>query len=535
MGASKLTRFPTLLGALAAAVLLGGVSVLAQRGASPASAKSDRPNIVFLLTDDQTKRDLRTAMPRTLGLIGDKGVTFKRAYVSTPLCCPARATFLTGQHAHNNGVEQNQGPNGGFQAFDQDDSLGVWLQQAGYHTVHIGKYMNGYGASVDSEDDPAPPVPPGWDEFLGYAGPNSGAYWGYILNENGTLHQYGDPTLPGNEQPDPADYQTDKYGELALDAIQDRADAGQDADPFYLSVSFSAPHEPAKKAPRHAANFAQAPLPKDPSYNEANMSDKPLYLQAQTAEPISPEREFGITTLYRKRLSTLYTVDTVVKKIVNKLKATDLWSNTYIVFGSDNSFFQGQHRLVTGKYLPYEHSAKVPLLVRGPGIPKDEITGEPVSNIDFAPTALEIAGAESSVIEDGRPGGLLPFAEEPLRRTGRPLLLEGFGAGTLDEEPTSAPNGGGGASISEASVGAPAYAAIRTKRWLWVEYVTGGRELYDLKKDPYQLRSLHDDPAYEEVRATLAMQLDKLRNCRGANATISTSCAKERSEPSPPG
>jgi N-acetylglucosamine-6-sulfatase len=517
---------------LALCSLLGAMSLMVHGQPGSAAAAEGRPNIVFLLTDDQTKRDLGTAMPRTLDLIRKKGVSFKRAYVGTPLCCPSRAGFMTGQHAHNNGVEQNQGPNGGFGAFDQEHSLGVWLQGAGYHTIHIGKLMNGYGGSVDSPDDEPPPVPAGWDEFFGYTGQHSGAYWGYILNENGTLRQYGDPNLNGKKQPDPAAYQTDRYGELALEAIQRRADAGPDAEPFYLSVGFNAPHEPAKKAPRHADAFAKAPLPKDPSFDEKDMSDKPLYLQAQTTERVTPEREFSMTTLHRKRLSTLYTVDTVIKKIVEKLKATDQWSNTYVVFGSDNSFHQGQHRLVTGKYLPYESSAKVPLLIRGPGVPRAKTSGELVSNIDFAPTALAISGADSTVTVDGRSGGLLPFAEEPLRRTARPLLIEGFGAGTLDQEPVT-PDGDG-ASIAEASVGAPAYSAIRTKRWLWVEYATGARELYDLKKDPYQLKSRHDHPDYASVREALAAQLAQLERCRGASATVPTSCAKERSEPRSP-
>jgi arylsulfatase A-like enzyme len=259
------------------------------------------------------------------------------------------------------------------------------------------------------------------------------------------------------------------------------------------------------------------------------MSDKPDWLQDQTPS-ITPGREFfQITTPYRQRLSTLYTVDTVVKKIVEKLKTTGLWSNTYVVFGSDNGIFQGQKRLVTGKYLAYEPSARLPLLIRGPGIPKNKTSGELVSNADFAPTALKLAGLERRDDHDGRP--LVRFAEEPDARSDRPLLLEGFGTGSLDQEPTPSDDG---ASISEVPVSAPAYEAIRTRSWLYVEYAGGTSELYNMKADPYQLSSKHDHSAYAEVRAALSAKLAFLRNCRGHNATVVFSCERVFEEPSPP-
>jgi len=530
--------------AAASLLLLGLAAMLLRTGPPPASASSERPNIVFLLTDDQTKRDLnKTVMPRTMEWIRKKGVSFKRAYISTPLCCPARATFLTGQYAHNSEVRQNTAPEGGYERFVaeglDETNLPVWLHGAGYHTTHIGKYLNFYGDGVTSEDDPPPEVPPGWDEWFGYVGSPSSRYWGYILNENGDLRQYGDPSLPDDQQ-DPENYQTDVYANLALEAIKDRAAAGPDAPPFYLNVNFSAPHQTAPPAPRHAGKFTKAALPKDPSYNEPGMSDKPAFLQAQTPK-IGPGREFlSITKPHRRRLSTLYTVDTAVKKIVTKLKDKGLLSNTYVVFASDSGFFQGQHRLVTGKYLAYDPSARVPLVIRGPGIPRGETSGELVTNADFAPTVLDIGDASPNggFIQDGRT--LLPFAEEPILRTSRPLLIEGFGAGDLDQEPPVVPSGG--ASIAEASVGAPAYAAIRTQRWLYVEYgptasyPEGAIELYDMKKDPYQLHSLHEKPAYETVRGVLALQLTKLRECKGGTSqTVPTSCGKHRSDPEPPG
>ncbi|HEY8584437.1 MAG TPA: sulfatase-like hydrolase/transferase [Capillimicrobium sp.] len=181
--------------AVAAALLaLAGPSAAADR------RPLERPNIVVMMTDDQTVADLR-AMPLTRALLGDRGVTFSRSFSSYPLCCPARATLLTGQYAHNHDVLGNRPPLGGYGAFrDAGNTLPVWLQRAGYRTAHVGKYLNGYGRDV------AATVPPGWDEWYGSVDPTSYMMWGYTLNENGALRTYG-----SFRDEDPALYQADVY------------------------------------------------------------------------------------------------------------------------------------------------------------------------------------------------------------------------------------------------------------------------------------------------------------------------------------
>src|SRR5687768_7434485 len=195
--------------------------------ADPAALPVPRPDIVVVMTDDQTLRDM-AAMPNTRRMIGGAGATFTNAYVSYPLCCPSRATFLTGQLAHNHGVRTNAPPDGGYEALDRDHTLPVWLRAAGYDTIHVGKYLNGYGMRR------RPTVPPGWSEWYSLVDKSTYQMWGYSMFENGTLTTYGDFDVE-----DPALYQTDVLRDKAVAAVEAHA---LDPDPFFLSLMFVAPH-----------------------------------------------------------------------------------------------------------------------------------------------------------------------------------------------------------------------------------------------------------------------------------------------------
>jgi N-acetylglucosamine-6-sulfatase len=465
-------------------------------------ADDPRPNVVVVMTDDQTVADLE-AMPRVQRLLGAAGVSFDRSYVSYPVCCPSRATYLSGQYAHNHHVLGLHPPTGGYGRFDARESLPVWLQRAGYHTVHMGKYLNGYGGET-----PADP-PPGWSDWYGAMDPTTYRMWGYTLNENGENRTYG-----SQFDEDPRLYQTDVLAGRAVDVIERRAAARA---PLFLSVAFLAPHHEGdsirastghlvRPAPRHEGLLGDKRLPVSRAFNEEDVSDKPSFIRRRP--PLDGARIDRILSHYHDRQESLLAVDEAVAEIVAALARASALDETYIVFTSDNGYLQGEHRVPSGKMLPYDPSSRVPLIVRGPGLPAGAHSRTLVGNVDLAPTILELAQAEPGRVVDGQ--SLLPLAREPSRESGRPLVHE-TGARRLalerDQDAAGPP----------AVEPVPNYRAVRTSRWLYVQYETGERELYDMRADPEQLRSLHADPRHQEVLAALQRVLVRLANCAGAD------------------
>jgi N-acetylglucosamine-6-sulfatase len=462
---------------LAAAALCAG-SVGAR---SAASASPQRPNIVVLMTDDQTVESLRV-MPNVKRLLVDRGAYFENSFVSFSLCCPSRATFLTGQYAHNHGVLSNQPPFGGYARLDGSRTLPVWLERAGYSTILLGKYLNGYGKRNPTE------IPPGWTEWHGSVDPSTYNYVRYTLNENGTLVKYG---------ADKASYQTDVYADKAVEIVRRRAAADR---PFFLWVAFLAPHsggpqssdrppDTALPAPRDRGRFAAEPLPRPPSFNEADVSDKPGGIRIRPRLDTRAVRV--VTKRYQLRLESLLAVDDAVGRIVDELDRSGELDNTLIVFTSDNGFLQGEHRIPLGKVSVYEPSTRVPLIMRGPGIRAGLRLRQPVANIDLAPTIVEAAGARAGLRMDGE--SLWPILRDPGLFWGRDVLHEGPGDG-----PT-----------------ALQFIALRTPQWIYARYFSGAEELYDLGRDPDELTNLRADPAAAGVRNELRARLRALEVCLG--------------------
>jgi arylsulfatase A-like enzyme len=474
-----------------AVALLVGLSLiaaaLADRGAlRPASAAAPiasegRPNVVVIETDDQTLESMKV-MNRVRARIAERGVTFRNSFVNFSLCCPSRATFLTGQYAHNHGIRSNSSRTGGFPAFQRlhaDDNLAVWLQAAGYRTALIGKYLNGYSAE--------PIVPAGWDEWHGGIG---GAVYDYDLNENGTIVHYGTA---------PEDFKQDVLTDRALQFIGNSAVS---EEPFFLWLTYSAPHtsppdpnpQPphdcdgaAKPAPRDAGAFTSEPLPAPPNFNEADVSDKPSGVRLL---PLLTDPEVAdVTRRYRCALGSLLSVDRGVDRLISALKRSGELADTYLIYTSDNGFFNGEHRIPGGKTKLYEESIRVPLLIRGPGIPRGKVTRDLAINADLAPTIVQIAQAEPSMAFDGH--SLLPALRHPGRERGRELLVE-----------------------------ASNFAAIRTQRYVYGLYASGQKELYDLVKDRYELNNVAGAPSYEGVSSALAERLEHLRDCRSAGCRL---------------
>jgi arylsulfatase A-like enzyme len=462
---------------------LGVVGVLAiaelpPPGTHEALAAQGRPNVIVVMTDDQTLESMRV-MKRVNSRIGDLGATFTNSFVNYAFCCPSRATFLTGQYAHNHQILNNVPPTGGFdrfQALHGDNNLAVWLQNAGYYTAMIGKYLNGYANK--------PAVPPGWSEW--YAGaPDDQDVYDYTLNENGVLVHYGEMA---------ADFKQDVLTGKAVDLVNRRAPAAQ---PFFLWLTYTAPHighpspspnppfdcgAVAKPAPRHAHAFDSEPLPRPPNFNEADVSDKPAAIR--NLPPLNANQVTEIQRNYRCELESLLSVDEGVEKLVDALRANAELNNTLLIFTSDNGYFHGEHRIPKGKLHIYEESIRVPLQIRGPGIRRGVTIRGLSINADLAPTIVDAANATPGLVMDGR--SLIRVAQRPGIVKGRQLLIE---------QPVDARWG---------------FRGIRTGRYMYAEHGSGERERYDLQDDPFELRSRHSAPR-------LAARLHQLQNCAGAS------------------
>lgn len=492
---------------LAAAALLSSAGAAAAQDPAPGAAARG-PNVVVIMTDDQRYEDM-AVLPRTRRLIGEAGVTFTRAFVSYPVCCPARATYLTGQYAHNHRVLCLYPEcGGGYGRLNQKEYLPVWLGRAGYATAHIGKFLNGYGSEKGTAMKPK-----GWTDWYGLIDPYTYRMWGYRIFENDHAETYGNVRARN-----PGIYQTDVLTSKAVNWIESRS---REEAPFFLSIAYLAPHHESGKtqditgqlvrpAPRHRGTFANQPLPKPPSFNEPALGDKPWFIPRWN-RPITPRREAAITKRFRARWESLLAVDEGVEDIIDGLRKAGELDNTYVIFTSDHGFMQGEHRIPQGKMVPYDPSTHVPLLIRGPGLPRGRTTAALVGDVDLAPTILDAASARARRVLDG--SSYLAFARNVRRRRLRPLLHTTAGKGARRRTNTRE----GGTRRTQPRV--PAWRALRTTRWLYVEYKGGQRELYNMKRDPWQLNSRADDPTIRREVRTLRRILNDLRTCRGASCS----------------
>ena len=435
-----------------------------------------KPNVLVVMTDDQDVTSLRV-MRKLRRTLGDGGVSFVNAFANTPLCCPARAIYLTGQYAHNNGVISNGGARGGFSAFDPRGNLAEAVQGAGYRTGFIGKYMNGYWKAAERR--PKRAIPPGFDQWIASL---DHAMYGYRLNVDGRLKRVGRR---------PRHYDTSVIARRAQRFIDRSLDRGE---PFFLSLLTLAPHgEPRRikrdlwpsprPAPRHRARFRKLRLPKPPSFNLRDVSGKPRVVRKESRFSRAAKRE--LRRRHRSRLRSLLAVDDMVDRLILRLRERGALDDTYVIFTSDNGFLLGEHRL-QGKIHLYEESVRIPLLIRGPGIPAGATRRQLVGLVDLAPTINEITGAAPLREPDGI--SLVPLIADPQAEIDRSILLENH-------------------------VGA---SAVRAPGFFYAEHSRSGEtELYDLEVDPHQLTNVRDDARYRADRDRLAARLDELRDCVG--------------------
>ncbi|MDP9792822.1 arylsulfatase A-like enzyme [Catenuloplanes nepalensis] len=525
--------------AAGAALVTLGLAVTCEPGpgVGPATPEvtAGRPNIVFVLTDDLTV-DLLRFMPQVRRLAAE-GVSFSNYVVTNSLCCPSRASILTGRFPHNTGVLANAGPAGGFPVFrrrgNEEDTFATGLRAAGYRTALFGKYLNGY--------DPASGhVPPGWDEWA-VAG-NAYAQVGYALNENGRIRGYG------------GQYLTGVLGAKAESFIRTSAQRKQ---PFLVEISTFAPHSPFAPAPQDANAFPGLTAPRGPAFDRLPVNPPP-WLAGRP--PLNDAQRGRIDDAYRKRAQSVLSIDRMIGGLRATLAETGVADDTVLVFSSDNGFHLGEYRLTVGKQTAFETDVRVPLIMSGPGVEKGRRVAETAENIDLRPTFDALAGADTPPDVDGRsllslistaredrdalppPSAATPGSRGPLSLTssgipvysGMPkgsgipedsgIVGAGWRTAALIEHhhpESGSPESGSPESRPDdpdrQKVIPESYVALRTPEWTFVRYASGAREFYDRRTDPHQLRNTAAalSPAR---RAALDAALTALATCRGAVA-----------------
>ena len=453
---------------------------------SPAPVTANPPgaikNVVLLLADDLDATTFDQV--RRLRQLHRQGLTLRNMVVTDSLCCPSRTSILRSQYVHNHGVVSNlQVSGGGWYTFDQKgeekDCLPTWLHAAGITTGFVGKYLNGYG-----EDGDPTAIPPGWDRWF-VPTTKSGMYrgYGYTVNDNGNLVTYG-----VNRK----DFLNDVMTKKAVNFI------AQTDGPFYLQVNSTAPHDPVPVADRHLGSHANAKVPRTAAFN--NRGENPPRWRSHK-RVINNQRMARYDRYWRQRIQSSESFADSVQAVTQALRKKGVLDSTLIIVTSDNGFHVASRRLPPGKRTPYREDTIVPAVVIGPGITPGTRSNAMTSTIDLGPTIAEVLGAQAPEFADGR--SLTPVLANPASpspwRTG--VLSESLGESTF-------------ADPDYQTIKPPKFHALRTREWLYVEYETGTRELYNRRSDPAELRNVVDstDPA---IVASLSEHLAALVACTG--------------------
>jgi arylsulfatase A-like enzyme len=458
-------------------------ALIATGGAATTSEAAQRPNIVFVLTDDLSW-DLVRHMPQVRRLQRD-GMTFRQFVVADSLCCSSRATILTGDFPHNTHVLGNTRPDGGYPAFRRGGarrrSVGIALQRAGYRTALLGKYLNLYNPERDGRD-------PGWNDWLA----SSYAYkgFGYRASDN------GHPMIAGYR---PRDYVTDV---LARRVVRFIRRAGR-RHPFFALVSTYAPHKPYTPAPRHRALSRHLPRPRSGAF-DARVTGAPRWLGARRA--LTAHQRAHLLAAYRMRVRSVQAVDEMIGRLRATLRRVGVARRTFFVFSSDNGYHLGQHRLTEGKRTAFDHDIRVPLIIAGPGVPRGRSSQVMVGSVDLAPTFEHWAGLAP---DPGRDGHALAPVLHRRRPAGwrRALLVEHSDAGVVAGDPDA----------QGWAAGKPdSYDALRTRWTTYVEYENGDREFYDRRHDRFELHNRAGRLSAAQL-ARLGAALERYRRCAGAS------------------
>jgi N-acetylglucosamine-6-sulfatase len=465
---------------LCVAVLVPGQRLTA--ACAPAAAyhaAQSHPNVVVLMLDDADVADIMF-MPKVQAELVSKGVSFTRAYAPNPLCCPSRASLLTGKYSHNHHVLTNSPPDGGFFEFNDHRTLATWLDGA-FTTGWIGKYLNDYELGSDEF------VPPGWD------------VWKVPVD---SVYNYRDRPLNINGQVrwfDGLD-SSRLYGRLTRSFI--RRHAGE-TQPFLLITSFLAPHsgtphEPGDPSglgtpfvdPRYRGSYSGPSPLSNPAFNEASVRDKPRTVRHN--RPLTRRQIRNLVKENEQRRESLLTVDDQIGRILDTLNALDEMSDTVVVLVSDNGLMLGEHRIYKGKSVPYNPATQIPLILRGPGLPPGTSVDVAAGIPDLAPTILDLTNFEGAQGQFRFDGVSLVNAAKGAQTAVRPIVLE-------------TGNNRGGYT----------FRGIVRGRWKYIEYPAGRVELYNELRDPWELHSLTRVPRYAYRVSVLHALLMRYQSCRG--------------------
>jgi arylsulfatase A-like enzyme len=431
---------------LAAAILIQvGFGTSIDPSDSPAVAQTPgRPDILLIVTDDQ-RADTLAAMPTLREEIGGQGVRFRLGFVPHALCCPARASILTGRYSHTTGVWGNT-LEMGYSRFNESSTIATWLHHAGYRTGLFGKYINHW-----ADADPTH-IPPGWDEWFAFT-ENCCSYHAFTASVNGTMTEFDDTV-----------YSTTESSDRAAEFIRS---AGQ--EPLFVMWTPDAPHKPAQPEARYAGAFASLEPFRPPSYLERDVADKPAFVRSR---PIWGASKRAATDALRRRMfETLISVDDGVARLIDALEDTGRLSNTLIVFTSDNGVLLGEHRFA-GKPFAWNAAHRVPFLVRFDPLVETPTTSTAlVLTIDIAPTIAELASITGPSM-DGK--SLTPILDGERMKVRSRFVIE------------------------SARGIAPPYCGARSRYAMFVRYATGEEEFYDYRVDPWELNNAARDTAVKE-------------------------------------
>jgi N-acetylglucosamine-6-sulfatase len=484
-----ITRLRRLPRAITASLAVLAVAVIGAAGyavtqAETAAAPLVKPNIVFVLTDDQTM-DSIPKMPYVSSQTS--WIKFDKGFANNGLCCPSRAAILSGQFDTHNKVGNNvQG-----KYLNEKELLPVWLQRAGYQTGKFGKYLNSYPFGRGLY------IPPGWNNWQ--AAYNDGSQWGiysqyhYKINNNGKSEVHYSTA---------ADYMPTVLTNKAVTFIKNTASLKQ---PFYLEYTPSATHGPWTASPVRKGTYATAPVTRNPNFNYV-AANQPAYLKAQALLDGNTQDAHR-----RKEWDAALSVDDTIKKIDDTLKAAGVYNNTIMIFMTDNGYAFGDHRWER-KRCEFNECAQTPIWIRYPGLAGRTDTTHLVSNVDMAVTISAFAGATPAIPQDG-----MNFA---------PFVLGQDVAGWRDSVLLHWPGGDMEGKTGQPDTIPQFWGVIATMPdggyWKYVEIDTGEKELYDENADPNEMTNLAGDPTYAAVQTDMQAKLNALKSKAGATGTLNT-------------
>lgn len=415
------------------------------------------PNIIIILTDDQ-RADTMFAMDKVNQRLRKNGILFTNAFITTPICCPSRASLHSGGFLpQNTQVLTNNLENGGVMRYKDGNTLATKLQAAGYRTALIGKYLNQYDNKM------APTVPPGWTKFIGLKDDSNWNNFSVIVGSSTTATTTG-------TQVQVTQYMTDYLKNEALAFIDSSS-----STPFALFITPKAPHAPATPASGDQNLFNNF-TNNAPSVGENNLNDKPQWVK--DSADYADANPFA-----RDQLRSLQAVDRLVDAVFQRVNLYNLVPQTHFVYTSDNGFLWGEHG-IQRKAKAYEESIRVPLIVRSPDIPVKPATStlDVAVNLDLGRTVLSWAGIVTTT--DGF--DLRPILQGTQATSTWPreqgIIFQHYG-----QESTERYN-------------PPLWVAWRTKFYKLVEYpTTGEKEFYDLVSDPYEMVSKHNNAGFAAI------------------------------------